>query len=447
MRRARNSSARNSPARNFLNRALHPRRYVRRSSLRTLGNALGPLVSICIFLNQGDDWDRDELKWVLCAGIGASLLPASVLFFFKDEKAIGASAEALHRRDWGVGAAAGESPPPPGGAASPPLSGGGVACCCGGRVTEEHIAPLVALSDLLSMLGAGMTARFFSLFCWRDLGLRPVAVSTIQVALPIGIAVTATLVQRVSVRLGRIPTTLLCRLTGIGLLVALTFVPIDGTNEHAALIVGLYLVRTWLMNCTSGLTKSVLNDYVRTRHRSKWNALESLNLFSWSGSAALGGYLIDHIGYQHTFLVTAGLQLCAAMCLVPIAPLVQSERRGGRAARAAAAAVSAAAAGPTVPPLLAADAPTLRGQLNGSGSGTHGGCGGLSPSGLVPASASVDSRLDAVSYAVGGPGGARPGAVPPPAATSTSEPLLPIVDPNNPRRSGSRRSIMPSFVQ
>ena len=106
-------------------------------------------------MNQGDDWDRDELKWVLCAGIGASLLPASVLFFFKDEKAIGASAEALHRRDWGVGAAAGESPPPPGGASSPPLSGGGVACCCGGRVTEEHIAPLVALSDLLSMLGAG----------------------------------------------------------------------------------------------------------------------------------------------------------------------------------------------------------------------------------------------------------------------------------------------------
>ena len=111
------------------------------------------------------------------------------------------------------------------------------------------------------------------------------------------------------------------------------------------------------------------------------------------------------------------------------------------APRAAAAAVSAAAAGPTVPPLFAADAPTLRGQLNGSGSGTHGGCGGLPPSGLVPASASVD-QLDAVERRR-----RAAGAVPPPAATSTSEPLLPIVDPLNPRRSGSRRSIMPSFVQ
>ena len=125
------------------------------------------------------------------------------------------------------------------------------------------------------MLGAGMTARFFFPFLLARPRPPPVAVSTIQVALPIGIAVTATLVLRVSVRLGRIPTTLLCRLTGIGLLVALTFVPIDGTNAHAGLIVGLYLVRTRLMNCTSGLTKSVLNDYVRTgrpRSRTHWRA-------------------------------------------------------------------------------------------------------------------------------------------------------------------------------
>ena len=310
------------------------------------------------------------------------LLPASVLFF-KDEKAIGASAECSTD-------ATGASAPPPArarhrpAASTPPLSGGGVACCCGGRVTEEHIAPLVALSDLLSMLGAGMTARFFSLFCWRDLGLRPVAVSTIQVALPIGIAVTATLVQRVSVRLGRIPTTLLCRLTGIGLLVALTFVPIDGTNAHAALIVGLYLVRTWLMNCTSGLTKSVLNDYVRTRHRSKWNALESLILFSWSGSAALGGYLIDHIGYQHTFLVTAGLS-CARRCA--------SSHRAARAVRTPRWPRRAAAGRRPPPPPgrrclrcspPASDAarPAQRQRQR------HGGCGGLPPSGLVPASAS-----------------------------------------------------------
>lgn len=38
-----------------------------------------------------------------------------------------------------------------------------------------------------------------------------------------------------------------------------------------------------------GLTKSVLNDYVSKANRAKWNSLESINVFSWSGSAALGG--------------------------------------------------------------------------------------------------------------------------------------------------------------
>ena len=64
-----------------------------------------------------------------------------------------------------------------------------------------------------------------------------------------------------------------------------------GTRRVAAVVIPLYLVRTWLMNCTAGLTKSVLNDYVPKRHRAKWNSLESLNVFSWSGSAALGGLL------------------------------------------------------------------------------------------------------------------------------------------------------------
>ena len=280
----------------------------------------------------------------------------------------------------------------------------------------------------------------FALFLAR-LDLGPVAVSTIQVALPIGIAVTATLVQRVSVRLGRIPTTLLCRLTGIGLLVALTFVPIDGTNEHAGLIVGLYLVRTWLMNCTSGLTKSVLNDSCAPATAQVERIGEPQPLLE----RQRGARRVSDRPHRLPAHVSGdgGLQLrgdarphrAARAVRTAMAPARARRCRCRRRCRADGASVARRRRS------------TLRGQLNGSGSGTHGGCGGLPPSGLVPASASVDSRLDAVSYAVGAPGGARPGAVPPPAATSTSEPLLPIVDPLNPRRSGSRRSIMPSFVQ
>ena len=137
------------------------------------------------------------------------------------------------------------------------------------------------------MLGSGMTIKFFALFFWQGLGLEPVAVNAVYVAGPLGIAVSALLAQKLSLCIGRIQTCLLCRGIGIGLLVAIAYV------QSAAIVLPLYLLRTWLMNCTAGLTKSVLNDYVAKAHRGKWNSLESINLFGGSGSAALGGWVID----------------------------------------------------------------------------------------------------------------------------------------------------------
>lgn len=119
-------------------------------------------------------------------------------------------------------------------------------------------------------------------------------------------------------------------------------------------------VRTWLMNAPQALTKSVLNDYVPKRHRAKvtlaaepvhrlrdasnpfvhtvltpavhtgcpqWLALDSVNSASWSGSALLGGVLADAIGYRHTFLITAALQLCSILLYSPLAALVAAEPR------------------------------------------------------------------------------------------------------------------------
>ena len=120
------------------------------------------------------------------------------------------------------------------------------------------------------------------------------------------------------------------------------------TNPWAVTV--MYLFRTWLMNCCSGLTKAVLNDYVvrgavsssarhipsphhpnhttrqSKKHRAKWNSLESINIFSWSGSAALGGYLIDTVGYRYTFLATASLQALSALMLVPLVEIVHKEK-------------------------------------------------------------------------------------------------------------------------
>ena len=116
------------------------------------------------------------------------------------------------------------------------------------------------------------------------------------------------------------------RSASVGLLVAIA------SSPEPRLVPALYLLRAWLMNSTFGLTKSILNDFVPKKERGKWNSLESVNLFSWSGSAMLGGYLIDTACsrppcYVQMFTITASVQALSILCLVPLVGLVPIETR------------------------------------------------------------------------------------------------------------------------
>jgi len=287
--------------------------YAYRQSMRTAGGALAPVVSVFIFLATGDTWRESDLVMVMLAGVAAQLLPAAILPLFRDANALGAASEGLMHasaRRGSVTVAHIEAQ------RQPPRH------VCG--LSAEGIAPLVALSDLLSMLGSGMTIKFFALFFWNDLQLKPVAVSLIYTAGPLGISAFTLLAQRLSLYLGRLQVVLLCRTIGISLLVSIALLDPHAASA-ASCILPIYLLRTWLMNCTGALTKSVLNDYVPKKHRAKWNSLESLNVFSWSGSAMLGGLLIDRFGYNVTFLITASLQGCSMLCITPLVLLVHAE--------------------------------------------------------------------------------------------------------------------------
>ena len=91
-------------------------------------------------------------------------------------------------------------------------------------------------------------------------------VNALYVAAPLGIALCTLLAQRLSLLLGRLQTTLLCKFLGVGLLLAIAYLPLS--SPHAPYyILPMYLVRTWLMNAPTSLTKSVLNDYVPKKHR------------------------------------------------------------------------------------------------------------------------------------------------------------------------------------
>ena len=82
--------------------------------------------------------------------------------------------------------------------------------------------------------------------------------------------------------------------------------------------------------------KSILNDYVKKEERGFWNALESITRVGWSGSAMVGGVIVNRFGFGWSFGLTAGMQFlawCIRCTLLPLVPRREAdaaaERSGG----------------------------------------------------------------------------------------------------------------------
>lgn len=352
--------------------------YSKKAAMNTAGNAIGPALSLVVFAILGDVWSIRNLT-VLMAGPGtfAAVVVLGLLLLVREKHTLGRLSESLilqkssdvTQTDIDITSSVNASSVKEGPFSSSaeenaahPLHPPKKRCCC--NIHAEDIAGIVAVSDLVSALGSGMTVKFFSLWFGEELGVSPMGVLGIMVAGPVGITVFTVAAGKLAKIIGRIQTVLFCKAIGISLLVTLSLTAsavedgddrdtdekdddlellgLDDARDDSGedddslplstvfLLIGIYLLRTWVMNSTSGLTKSVLNDFVSKKHRAKWNSLESINIFSWSGSAALGGLLVDMYGYRATFLVTAALQATSVMILVPLLALVPVEKFDSR---------------------------------------------------------------------------------------------------------------------
>ena len=75
----------------------------------------------------------------------------------------------------------------------------------------------------------------------------------------------------------------------------------------------IYLARSALMNSVYALEESIMMDFVPKNTRATWKGLESISVFGWCGSAALGGVIADATDYPTTFLITAAVQGTGAL--------------------------------------------------------------------------------------------------------------------------------------
>uniref|UniRef100_M4BFX9 Major facilitator superfamily (MFS) profile domain-containing protein n=1 Tax=Hyaloperonospora arabidopsidis (strain Emoy2) TaxID=559515 RepID=M4BFX9_HYAAE len=179
----------------------------------------------------------------------------------------------------------------------------------------KHVPYILFASDFIICNGAGMTINFFPLFFKEEYGLTPVHVCALFMTQPLIVMILSFISQRLSKSCGRMPIIAFTRTFSVACLFAMAYA------QPVALQIALFLMRGGMMRCSQPLRRSILMDYVQKNIRARWNALEGLSVFSFSGSAVLGGYLIDAYGYRICFIITSfvycvGLSL--EMFLLPL---------------------------------------------------------------------------------------------------------------------------------
>eukprot|EP00922_Rhytidocystis_sp_ex-Travisia-forbesii_P043550 GHVS01064957.1.p1 GENE.GHVS01064957.1~~GHVS01064957.1.p1 ORF type:complete len:108 (+),score=9.83 GHVS01064957.1:45-326(+) len=79
--------------------------------------------------------------------------------------------------------------------------------------------------------------------------------------------------------LSAVASTLSARIAGILSLVAMVYV------QDIRVLLVVFLLRGSFSNAVYPIDRSIIMDYVSSKHRGKWNAVESLTSMTWSGSA------------------------------------------------------------------------------------------------------------------------------------------------------------------
>ena len=194
-------------------------------------------------------------------------------------------------------------------------------------IPSARVVPIfVSSADILGGLAAGMSIRYFPIFFLHNLNLTPAQVQITFASSMAFMAILGRFVQWTGTKIGRIQTVLICKWTGAILLWAMIQAYQTGTTSNFT-ICTLYVVRTGVINTPSALSKSVLMDHVPKGERGKWSALESVNMMSWAGSAAVGGFLVDAEGILFNFSTTAALQVIATIPYLLVLGRVQRENK------------------------------------------------------------------------------------------------------------------------
>jgi predicted MFS family arabinose efflux permease len=261
----------------------------------------GPTINVILFSVLGNEWSFDTMTNVFATGIALHALSTLACTRFSDDDACRVAAADDASGGGGGGGSVvllPDEPPPPANAPAPSVKR----------------AVLVTVSEFTFGVASGMTVKFFPIFFEREVRMSPVALNALYVLTALLVALGTVASQRLSTRFQRAHIAIACNACGMTLM--FTMALWTTSWRHPVRIAVVYAARTAFYNAPVALIDSILQDSVDSTHRAKWTSLESVTSVGWSGSAWLGGYLLDTHGFATTFFVTAILQTAANVPLL-----------------------------------------------------------------------------------------------------------------------------------
>lgn len=289
--------------------------FSQRTAAISLGGVCGPTVALLMFQILGDHWTCRDCAIVMAVGQCINVPAVMLLCWFSDDYKV---------EDHNIEESAAETGPdtetvetietvPQETAANDEEEAPSGFLC----IPQNRLVPgLIGTSDVIAGLSSGMSIRYFPIFFKDYLHLNPAIVQSLYLTSPLLRIFVIRRAQQWSKQHGRMHVATWNKWIGIGLMLLMVVVYLAGAPS---LLVGtIYIVRTAMVNSTNALTKSMLMDHVPSSERGKWAALESVNMFSWSGSAALGGILVEEWGMLPVFCLTAAFQLIGTLPMVSL---------------------------------------------------------------------------------------------------------------------------------
>ncbi|KAF0718905.1 Aste57867_1405 [Aphanomyces stellatus] len=304
--------------------------------LMNVASAMGPIASIIFFYLYGDSWSLSGLQIVLCGGMIVGIPGLILLFFFNDDLAYENNKHVVKStRTLSYVEDDGQLEMIQVDEASSSGSQKEASALLTKEVVEEdletvntfycfgprHIPIILFVTDFIMYNGGGMSISFFPLFFQNEYGLTPAQVNILFVIQPALIVVLTSITQHYSSRWGDIESVIVSRLFASVVLFSISFA------QPLWLEIVLFLTRTAFMRCSAPIRASILMDHVPKAWRGRWNALEGLTMFCYSGSAVAGGFLIERYGYRFCFYVTSLVFLSGLMLELLLLPIIRNERK------------------------------------------------------------------------------------------------------------------------